>query len=52
HGAHLDRGPQVETLLRGTGLPLFHLGLTQAGHPKHPLYISYTQQPQPWPTLT
>ncbi|MDX1743083.1 MAG: DUF1643 domain-containing protein [Ruegeria sp.] len=48
HGAHLERGPAVETLLRGTGLPLFHLGLTKEGHPKHPLYIAYTQQPEPW----
>jgi hypothetical protein len=48
HGAHLDRGPAVETLLRGTGQPLFHLGLTKAGHPKHPLYIAYTQQPEAW----
>ncbi|CAD0184269.1 hypothetical protein RUESEDTHA_01148 [Ruegeria sp. THAF57] len=48
HGAHLDRGPAVETLLRGTGQPLFHLGLTKDGHPKHPLYIAYTQQPEPW----
>ncbi|WP_170382050.1 DUF1643 domain-containing protein [Ruegeria atlantica] len=48
HGAHLERGPAVETLLRGTGQPLFHLGLTKAGHPKHPLYIAYTQQPEPW----
>ncbi len=48
HGAHLDRGPEVEALLRHTGQPLFHLGLTQAGHPKHPLYISYARQPEPW----
>lgn len=48
HGAHLDRGPAVETLLRATGRPLFHLGLSKAGHPKHPLYISYSQQPEPW----
>ncbi|WP_170785127.1 DUF1643 domain-containing protein [Ruegeria lacuscaerulensis] len=48
HGEHLDRGPAVETLLRGTGHPLFHLGLTKAGHPKHPLYIAYTQQPELW----
>ncbi len=49
HGAHLDRGPAVERLLRATGQPLFHLGLSKAGHPKHPLYIGYDQQPQPWP---
>lgn len=48
HGAHLDRGPRVTTLLRGTGKPLLHLGLSKAGHPKHPLYIAYTQQPEPW----
>lgn len=48
HGAHLNRGPAVETLLRGTGAPLFHLGLSKAGHPKHPLYIGYAQQPEPW----
>lgn len=48
HGAHLDRGPRVEALLRDTGRPLFHLGLTQARHPKHPLYIAYAQQPERW----
>ena len=48
HGAHLDRGARVEALLRGTGRAVHHLGLTQAGHPKHPLYIAYTRQPQPW----
>ncbi|WP_209598417.1 DUF1643 domain-containing protein [Ruegeria sp. HKCCSP351] len=48
HGAHLERGPAVETLLRGTGQSLFHLGLTKDGHPKHPLYIAYTQQPELW----
>lgn len=48
HGAHLERGPTVETLLRNTGHPLFHLGLTKDGHPKHPLYIAYTQQPEAW----
>ncbi|MCW1931468.1 DUF1643 domain-containing protein [Pararhodobacter zhoushanensis] len=48
HGAHLARGAQVEALLRGTGKPLWHLGLSLAGHPKHPLYISYSHQPEPW----
>ncbi|MCA0873609.1 DUF1643 domain-containing protein [Seohaeicola saemankumensis] len=49
HGAHLNRGAAVEALLRGTGSELFHLGLSKAGHPKHPLYIAYTQKPEPWP---
>ncbi|SIO47903.1 hypothetical protein SAMN05444722_2471 [Rhodovulum sp. ES.010] len=48
HGAHLGRGPTVETLLRSTGRPLYHLGLTQGGHPKHPLYIGYAQAPELW----
>ncbi len=48
HGAHLDRGPAVERLLRATARPLFHLGLTKAGHPKHPLYIGYATRPVPW----
>ena len=48
HGAHLNRGAQMEALLRGTNRPLLHLGLTQAGHPKHPLYIGYARQPEPW----
>lgn len=48
HGAHLDRGPAVETLMRGTGRALHHLGLTKGGHPKHPLYIAYSAQPQLW----
>ncbi len=48
HGAHLERGPQVAALLRETGRAVHHLGLTKAGHPRHPLYISYSQQPQLW----
>jgi len=48
HGAHLDRGTQVTSLLRKTKLPLYHLGLTKHGHPKHPLYIAYAEQPQIW----
>ena len=48
HGAHLDRGAAVEALLRATKLPLFHLGLSKAGYPKHPLYIAYSEQPRLW----
>lgn len=49
HGEHLNRGPAVETLIRGTDVLPYHLGLSKAGHPKHPLYISYAQQLVPWP---
>ncbi len=48
HGAHLDRGPAVAELLLQTGKPISNLGLTKQGHPKHPLYIRYTQQPERW----
>ncbi len=48
HGAHLGRGAAVTALLRGAGQPLWHLGLTQAGQPKHPLYIGYDRQPEIW----
>lgn len=48
HGAHLDRGTRVADLLRNAARPLFHLGLSKAGHPKHPLYLPYSQTPEPW----
>ncbi|MBR9863454.1 MAG: DUF1643 domain-containing protein [Rhodobacteraceae bacterium] len=48
HGAHLGRGPLMEQILRSQDKPLYHLGLSKAGHPKHPLYIAYTTQPEIW----
>ena len=48
HGDHLGQGVAMGDLLHGTGKPLFHLGLTKAGHPKHPLYIGYATQPTRW----
>jgi len=48
HGAHLDRGASVATMLRQQSKPLFHLGLSKAGHPKHPLYLPYSQHPIAW----
>jgi hypothetical protein len=48
HGEHLNRGPLVESLMRRTNRDLNHLGLSKAGHPKHPLYIAYSQKPEPW----
>lgn len=48
HGLHLDRGARVTRLLRETNAPLFHLGLTGQGQPRHPLYVGYDQAPQPW----
>ena len=51
HGAYLDRGAEVEALMRATGRELHHLGLSKAGHPKHPLYIPYQRQPEAWPAV-
>ncbi|WP_308916382.1 DUF1643 domain-containing protein [Jannaschia sp. LMIT008] len=48
HGAHLDRGPAVEQLLRAAGVRPMVLGLSKAGHPKHPLYVPYAERPVPW----
>jgi hypothetical protein len=48
HGAYLNRGAQVTELLRTSSKPLLHLGLSKQGHPKHPLYIAYTQNPEIW----
>lgn len=48
HGEHLSRGAQVENLLRELQAAPKHLGLTKAGHPKHPLYIGYKVQPVAW----
>ncbi len=48
HGEHMAQGPAVEALLRGKGVSTKHLGLSKAGHPKHPLYIGYATQPMLW----
>jgi hypothetical protein len=48
HGLHLNRGADVAALLREARVPLWHLGLTGQGQPRHPLYVGYAQQPQPW----
>ncbi len=48
HGSHLGRGPVVGELLRKLGHDLYHLGLSKHGHPRHPLYVAYAQEPEPW----
>lgn len=48
HGSHLNRGQAVRQLLQEQKVRAYHLGLTKDGHPKHPLYIAYTQQPIEW----
>ncbi|MFM7336595.1 MAG: DUF1643 domain-containing protein [Tabrizicola sp.] len=48
HGLHLDRGAAVTDLVRQSGAPLWHLGLTGQGQPRHPLYVGYDRQPELW----
>lgn len=45
HGAYLDRARQVA---RGLPGQVAHLGLTRAGHPRHPLYVSFDTHPVLW----
>lgn len=48
-GGALDcRGAIVAARLRLRGTPLHHLGVTVAGHPLHPLYLSAAARPRPW----
>lgn len=40
HGVMLNRAEKVERLLRDVGVPLWCLGTTKDGHPRHPLYLA------------
>jgi hypothetical protein len=44
-GTHLNRGKQVREFLCG---PMFCLGKTKLGQPRHPLYVSSTTNPVPF----
>ena len=46
HGSHLDRAKMLAAQLPER---TYHLGLTKAGHPRHPLYVSFATQPATWP---
>ena len=46
HGKLLGRAKYVENLLIDNGIDLYALDITKAGFPKHPLYVSYTRQPE------
>ncbi|MFP4238564.1 DUF1643 domain-containing protein [Rhodosalinus sp.] len=48
HGAHRGRGAEVAEMLAAEGVTPYHLGLTRDGQPRHPLYVAYATQPQPW----
>lgn len=44
HGAFMDRGATVLAALAGIG-PVWCLGMTKAGQPKHPLYVPRATEP-------
>lgn len=46
HGSHQNRCRDIAHAL---GPSVFHLGLTKDGHPRHPLYVSFTTEPALWP---
>lgn len=48
HGALLLRGRQVFQNIVTLGYPLYHLGLTQGGYPRHPLYLAKSTKPEVW----
>ena len=48
HGTYRGRNSEVMTLLSAADIKPFHLGLTRAGHPRHPLYVPYMSTPQQW----
>lgn len=46
-GAILGRWQKVLEMLRAEGITPYALQINADGSPKHPLYISYSRQPQP-----
>jgi hypothetical protein len=45
HGCCRERGRRLPDRLQR---PLYHLGLTRDGQPRHPLYLPYSVQPRVW----
>lgn len=45
HGKLKGRGAVVAAMLRANGIPLYALGLTKDGMPRHPLYLPYHARP-------
>lgn len=39
HGAFRNRDREIRDIAFGLGMPLYCLGFTQAGQPRHPLYV-------------
>ena len=49
HGEYMERSKEVLNRFRKLNIrKLHHLGLTEQGEPRHPLYLSKTTMPTPW----
>jgi len=48
HGDLMDQGRAMAAHLKRARKPLLALGTTMAGHPRHPLYVSYAVKPVAW----
>lgn len=48
HGRLNGRSNIVRHRLMDRGIALYALGVNGSGEPKHPLYVAYSAQPQPW----
>jgi hypothetical protein len=46
HGSHQGRAGEVVDLLKRHNVEVHCLGVTNAGQPKHPLYIPYSEGPR------
>lgn len=51
HGGLWDRDVEVRKLLRAAGHTVHHMGLTQGGQPRHPLYLRADVRPELWVEL-
>lgn len=50
HGAHMDREKRVQRMFASGNVDLHALGLSKAGHPRHPLYLRRDLKPFVWST--
>jgi hypothetical protein len=50
HGSLHDRDRTVARMYHRLGRPLYCLGTTKDGHPRHPLYVKGNTPLEPWPT--
>lgn len=48
HGSHRDQAAKLSPLFKNARKPLLALGVTKHGHPRHPLYVSYKTNPEPF----